>query len=307
MSDQRPHDAPGRSWVSIDFPSSPLEGEGPSQPAALTLAEGLASGIDESRSLSGGFETQVLEKVRFRNGVQAIRKVSFEPMNADAEFLVSLVGLAIGAPVPHVLKTDEREVYMEVMPGRPAVTVLPDSSSEATEPYTHTPGGLLLAVLDSVTANNDRHAGNWLITEDRGVAGIDHGDVDLGIGIPDGSGMILPGEDIAESVFAKYWFIQEESHSAGWKENPLHVDDVRFLVNAVMPLEDEVIERGYDEWWLAMLGRFEAIEYHAKGLAPCLATMKSTWETPPKRPRVSDSQRRTGRSRPSSTSQRRAR
>jgi hypothetical protein len=234
------------------------------------LTHGLASGIDQRRTLVGGTDADLVERIRFRNGTWAVHKVVKDPSHVDAEFLVSLVGLSIGAPVPGILQTDTRELYMELMPGRPAVLVLPDEDDETAAPYVQTHGGLLLAMLDSVVANDDRHSGNWLIADDGSISGIDHTEVDTDAGVPDSDGLILPGGGSVSSPFASYWLVQGSSYSEAWKDNVLHPDDVQPWIESVMPLAAEFSGRGYGHWWRAILGRIEAIEAHAKGSKPWL-------------------------------------
>lgn len=261
----------GADKSRIDFPV-PLTAPRPKPPSDVPgLRAGLASGVEERRTLSGGWSTEAVERVRFRNGTRAIHKIVSDPAHADAEFLVSLIGQAMGAPVPRVAKTVEREIYMELMPGRPAAVVLPDTSSEATEPYARTTGGLLLAMLDAVTANNDRHTGNWLITSEHTVIGIDHAGVDINRGVFDLEGHVRPGQDLSISAFAEYWLVATRHDGDQWKDNRLHIDDVQLLINAVIHLTDQFVSRGYEDWWQAILGRFEAIASHAKGSSRLLA------------------------------------
>lgn len=296
----------GQFRFRLDFPNS-FKSRAKTHSATPTLTDGIASGIERRYPISGGFDTPLVEKVKFHNDTEAIHKILQEKNSADAEYLVSLVGLAIGAPVPRVIKTDEREIYMELMPGRPAVTVLPDASDEAAKPYARTRDGLLLALLDAIAANNDRHTGNWLIDSGGSIAGIDHGDVDLGTGVPDTDEFILPGKGVAESIFARYWLVEERCDSVHWKDNPLHSEDVRALLDAVMSLHDEIAGRGYNGWWHAMMGRLEAIHHHARGRSPCLAAMTTSSETPPQAARTSYSRRSAARSKQSSPSRRKAR
>lgn len=258
-----------------------------SQTPLEQISQGIASGVAERTHVSTSFQNDVVERVTFNNGVKAIEKKITHNERADAEALTSLFGRAINAPVPAVLKTSPNKVYIQLMPGEIAALRL--ESEEAALPYVRSFDGLMLGFLDAAAANIDRHSANWLIHArphggDR-IYGIDHANMDTGAGIEssDGRRLILPAEGSAISPFAHYWFLQGESRSArfaghwsaqgeliyeAWKDNQLHHSDVARVIEKVAPLGPKFINRGHGPWWQAILGRLEAIQFHAKGETP---------------------------------------
>ncbi|MEU8310776.1 hypothetical protein AB0C84_45385 [Actinomadura sp. NPDC048955] len=211
-----------------------------------------------------------VERLYLENGSVVIRKVMTEDRFADAEELVSIFGQRIDAPVPIVLRTDARELYMELMPGRPAGLVLPGLSAEAAAPYVRTVGGLLLGVIDAATANDDRHEFNWQISDGGLVWGIDHASVDVEDGVENDDGIMLPGAGSSSSPFAEHWLVRNSSWEETWKTNALHPLDAERLIKQAISMQGEFQARGYDHWWLVIVKRLEAIEEYAKGETPWL-------------------------------------
>jgi hypothetical protein len=239
---------------------------------AQQLAEGIASGVAERISFPPGGLALLVERVRFGNGAEAVHKIVRLETEIDSEVLSSLAGRAIGALVPAVCQTGPREMYMELMPGRPAADLL--RSRDQERPYVDTWHGLLLGVMDAITDNYDRNAGNWLIGDDGTIAGIDHTAALTEPGRPGAAaGTIEPGEGAIRSAFARRWFARRNGHGdPEWKDNVLHPADVDLWRPAILALQPQFEQRGYGDWWQAIIGRLRAIGSHAKGPHPWLAT-----------------------------------
>lgn len=240
-----------------------------------SLAQGLASGVAERTRFPAGSVAEVVERVRFGNGTQVVYKVVRLAAEADGEVLSSLVGRAIGAPVPAIAQVGQHELYIELMPGRPAAEVLKTRGEE--KPYLQTRNGLLLGALDAIIYNVDRNAGNWLIGDDGTIAGIDHSTVVSEAGCPGISqGTIEPGSGAHQSPFARYWFLRRRDDASypEWSTNVLHRSDVDTWLRAVSSLQPEFVTRGYADWWQAITGRLRAIRSHARGPEPWLAAQK---------------------------------
>src|ERR1019366_10135338 len=125
---------------------------GPAEPVYQRLAEAVASGVAAPPiEFPGGGVARLVERVRFRNGTEAVHKVVYSEAEVHAEVLASLVGRALGARVPALLQAGRREMYMELMTGRPAVEVL--WSLAQARPFLESWDGLLLGVLDAAIDN----------------------------------------------------------------------------------------------------------------------------------------------------------
>jgi len=260
-------------------------------PACRKLAQAVASGIDERIMLESGGLAVLIEWVKFANGTTAIRKIVSTEAEAHAEILSSLVGRAIGARVPAVYQARKCELYMEFMPGVPAVDVLATRDEE--QPYVSSRDGLLLVALDAAIDNCDRHLGNWLIAEDGSISGIDHA-LALADGGQPGStaGLVEPGEGSIRSPFARRWFIKlNDLGQPEWKDNVLHPADVDLWLSSVIPLQRHFLRRGYLGQWQAVVGRFRAIRSHAKGPQPWVAAAPKRLSSPSQEPTARSSRR----------------
>lgn len=108
---------------------------------------------------------------------------------AAREVVVAAIARAVGAQVPTTVLDpgDPATLHMEFVPGESAyehAVRLYDGVYDELAKFTLTPSGRRLGLLDLMTDQKDRHAGNWMITPDGSVVGIDHTHVDLG-GDPD--------------------------------------------------------------------------------------------------------------------------
>jgi hypothetical protein len=225
----------------------------------------------------------LVERVTFANGTQAVRKVVCSEAEAHAEVLAALVGRTIGACVPAVHQDGPCELYMELMPGVPAVDLL--RSRDQERPYVETWPGLLLGVLDAIIDNYDRTASNWIIADDGTVAGIDHAASFTDPGRPGPvPGTTEPGDGALRSAFARRWLAQPgRSGEPEWKDNVLNPADVDQWLRAVSALRPHFDQRGYAEQWQAVVGRLRAIRSNAKGPQPWLAArarLNSRSQTP---------------------------
>lgn len=89
---------------------------------------------------------------------------------ADSEELASLMGRAIGAPVPVVARADDTHILMDWVEGKTFSEILPHEKRTAEA----TPEFVLMGLLDMLTYNRDRHGGNIMAAGGKPVA-IDNG------------------------------------------------------------------------------------------------------------------------------------
>jgi hypothetical protein len=235
------------------------------------LAAGIASRVSERIPFPSGSMAVLIERVRFTNGTEAVHKIVRQEREADCEVLSSLVGQAIGAPVPAVYQAGPRELYIELMPGVVAMEVL--YSREEEQPYIDTWHGLLLGVLDATIDNWDRTVANWLVADDDTISGIDHSLAFIDPGELDPvNGTVEPGDGAIRSAFSRRWLVQlNDLGVPEWKDNVLHPADLDLWLPAVIALGPQFEQRGYAEHWQGVVGRLRAIRYHAKGPQPWVA------------------------------------
>ncbi len=146
-------------------------------PARLKkLIDSVASGIKRLNPISGGAMGDT-SKAELEDGGEAIRKspkfvFGQNPRRqADAEQLASVLAEAIGAPTPAVYRQDGKTIFMGFVAGKQAAKAGEQAKVRAVD----SPEGQLLGLLDVLTGNPDRHAGNWMITPAGKPVGIDHG------------------------------------------------------------------------------------------------------------------------------------
>jgi hypothetical protein len=140
------------------------------------LIASVASGIKKNNKIGDGAMGET-SKVELNDGAEAIRKahhVAFgvpPRRQADAEQLASVLAEAIGAPTPRVYRQDARTIFMEFISGKVAKRETNDRRDAAVA----SPEGKLIGLVDALTGNPDRHAGNWMIRPNGKPVGIDHG------------------------------------------------------------------------------------------------------------------------------------
>lgn len=171
-------DAPLFPWPhptsTAPLPTPPKVGK--HGPTRDQIRAALASGEHHREALTGG-QIAATQRVTFNNGTVLVHKTYIGRERPRAEYLTSLVGDAVGAPVPAVVLDPDNEsaLWMGFIDNAD-----PAAAYHITTPMQEvyqTPEALRLGLLDVLTFNVDRHRGNWLIRDDdQTPAGIDHGE-----------------------------------------------------------------------------------------------------------------------------------
>ncbi|XKK42341.1 hypothetical protein HFP72_27375 [Nocardiopsis sp. ARC36] len=239
--------------------------------AALMLWNGTFTGIEDLAATTGFdvvSQEQLVEDgsdgstslMRFENGAQAVYKdteeTTFARERADAEQLASLVGRAIGANVPGVLRIGEYELFMHFMNGVSGFTHLDNPRS----PLLNTRDGHVLGLLDLLIANGDRNPGNWLDQGNGHVAGIDHGKAWFKYEHTPEDPTDLEGLAYTNGMRPFYDF-----EANAWIANPLTRADIRFLRTRLAGLYGEFVRLGRSEWFDEMMERFDMLARNARG------------------------------------------
>jgi hypothetical protein len=224
------------------------------------------SGYRESdvTELTEGASSLEVARIRYADGTVAVKKKA-NWGQTENEQLAGIVGQAIGAPVPPVLRTEFDEVVMGYVPGDvPAWSwkhLDADQIDAEMQVLGDTPAGQRLGLLDLLIANGDRHDGNVAVDEHSGElsGGFDHGQA---------FGNLKPGPPPWQfSQFGTRWLEEDPvTRKFRWADrNPLTAADVRWLrtrLDAIRPQFDE-LDRLRD--WKFMVAQLDQLAAHAGG------------------------------------------
>ncbi|SDH67470.1 phage prohead protease, HK97 family [Sinosporangium album] len=261
-----PRRAAGEENAPSDEPGNPQPGDGPRRYHTTLdglehLEEGLRSGIAAEHPIIQGAASRT-RLVEFGNGVKAVEKyINDDPYvspehQADAEMLGSLVGRAVGAQVPGVLRAGDRLLYLEYLDWPNAYTVPMNERAR----YADTDSGRLLGLLDLVIDNYDRNPGNWLVLDDGSVAGIDHGAAWEQPFERSPDGTIKIPEVVND-------FMKHFVHKARqvWLPNDMAPEDIDIIWDRLTSLREQFHHLGRGSWFTDMLERLEAVKDEAAG------------------------------------------
>ncbi|MFE6448344.1 hypothetical protein [Nocardiopsis dassonvillei] len=257
--------------ASTEETAQARDGDQDERIAALMLWNGTFAGVEDLAETTG-FDVVSQQGLvedgsdgsttlmRFANGAQAVYKdtegATFARDRADAEQLASLVGRAIGANVPGVLRIGETEVFMHFMNGESGFTHLDNPRS----PLLNTRDGHVLGLLDLLIANGDRNPGNWLDQGRGHVAGIDHGKAWFKYEYTPEDPTDLEGLAYTNGMRPFYDF-----DANAWIANPLTRADIRFLRARLAGLSGEFARLGRSDWFDEMMERLDMLANNARG------------------------------------------
>lgn len=169
---------------------------------------------------------------------------------ADAEQLVYLLGRAIDAPVARVYRDADDHVWVEFIEGSP---------DDVTDAMLDGREGILLGLLDALSAGIDRNGGN-MIGRGGKFLGIDHAEswrehlMD-----PD-----QPRVGSSDSPQARHFATEE----AAWKDNPLTPSDINVVRDRAEALREDFALVGHEDWLDYALNVLDRLAVHAKGTRP---------------------------------------
>ncbi|WP_415842925.1 hypothetical protein, partial [Nocardia ninae] len=252
--DDGAHRPPDRS--SADRPST-------SSPDAAAIARAVAR-VEAAPTSGERLQVQVLsegallmaervELITLDDGTQLIRKTLSNPRHADAEVLAALVGRAVGANVPHIVRVSDNMIYMQVMPGDWASALHPGAWSPQQTGLTETPGGVRLGLLDVLIRMPDRGMTNWLVTPDGLISGIDHS-------LAFGNGKRPDAE--TSSGFAHHFFERGPDGTLHWRQHDLSAAELAEIRRRIEALAPEFAQ--HPDWHQSVLDRLTTIEQNAR-------------------------------------------
>ncbi|WP_459545767.1 WXG100-like domain-containing protein [Nocardia sp. X0981] len=212
-------------------------------------------------------ESARVELLTFDDGWMVIRKFvdgrtesmsAYQRMWLDAEELGALVGQAVGARVPAVHIVDG-VVYMEFIEGPSAAAAWQEAAGptrlyaadnrQIAWPYVNLPDGRLMGLMDGLIANDDRHAGNWIINGPNRLFGIDH---ELSFVHQRGNSLFADRMRMFVSLFGPEWI-----------DPVAPMRDFAEIRDRLDRLQPEFEIRGRASWHDQMMRLLDDIEVHA--------------------------------------------
>lgn len=167
-------------------------------PTREQIQSAIASGVAQAQQMRGG-QIAATRVLVMNDGTRLVHKKHAGVERGRAEYLTSLVGEAVGAPVPAVVMDpdDDEAVYMGHVDDASPFVAWSGSTDDRRAIY-NSPDAVLLGLVDTIIMNPDRHGGNWMVTDDGNrPVGIDHGEAfvqqPLRATTVDGQPYILPG------------------------------------------------------------------------------------------------------------------
>lgn len=184
---------------------------------------------------------------------------------AENEQAVGLVAEAIGAPYPPVVADPQNPlaVFMQYVDPDAGGAGMPTRREYSTA--LHSDDGLLLGLLDVLTANGDRNNGNYINTPDGRVVGIDGGEAFLtshrydSDGAPHPPGLRIPGFTL------RYTKTSPWLGRTVWRDNDLSPADFDAARPRLQDLRRQFAQLGMDRAHALMMERFEAMAGFAAG------------------------------------------
>jgi SPP1 gp7 family putative phage head morphogenesis protein len=136
---------------------------------------------DATRSPVTGGAVGDSERVTMPDGTEYFSKTSHDwfsrtgDESTDAEQLSALMGNAIEAPVLGVARDAEDRIYTDWVDGQVGGRISGPQALQERGRIVNSGPGRRLGLLDTLTANTDRHDANWMVDTQGNLVGIDHG------------------------------------------------------------------------------------------------------------------------------------
>jgi hypothetical protein len=223
-------DAARRGGVPTAPPEEIAHPEMP-EPTVLSgaddLAHALTSGYTVVSEIHGGNSNLGIQKIQFPDGQHAALKTTPSPEEARREILANRVANVLGVTDIYTAPgQSDHQVVSGFIEGRSGNRVLTDAivaagaqgglgqSSQAKrrraiadeeKRVAQLPNGREIGILDWLTPNPDRHAGNWFVTSEDRVVPIDHGKAFLPPARYFDPNTQKNAEMVPDSPFSTYW------------------------------------------------------------------------------------------------------
>lgn len=211
----------------------------------------VAQGGDEKR-LPGGHNADV-QLVTTAAGAQYVHKGKVGNRGAgvaeDAEELGALVAQAAGARSPTVVRAPDGTLYEEYVPGRTGYAFTGPDSLKVPQEILDSEQGRRQGLADVIMGISDRsNPGNWLMTDNGDLVGIDHGTAFLHADAPTGN------------PFTRHLV----DRNGSYKANGLSRAELAPVRQRMEELRPEFERLGRLDWWQQSMDRLGEVERHAK-------------------------------------------
>jgi hypothetical protein len=117
--------------------------------------------------------------------------------------------------------------------------------------------------MDMLTENFDRNAGNYMISSDGRVTGIDHGFAWHPGALAAGSGPSRPGS-FYSGPFVRN-FVQIRRSGSEWADNDMSAADLTVIRRRLEATRPQFSAAGHTDWHDFAMARLAVIEAHARG------------------------------------------
>lgn len=251
-------------------------------------------GVSSSTPLAGGTMGKV-ELVEFKDGTRAVRKQTRTwnardednrpyrvtgRQQADAEELAAQVMAAAGARGPWIRRDKASQFDMEYIDGRTTEDFwgrIAKGGDDVVEPTVseyvsliRSDQGKRLGLADVLMNNFDRHQGNWIVTGDGSIVGIDHGLAWALTGEPDRAPMREVGPaNIGHHPDTHY--ADAYPRAGQFRDNDLTPADVDVVRRRLEGLRGEFERLDRLDWFDYTMARLDIVGRHAKGTRNLIA------------------------------------
>lgn len=222
--------------------------------------EDLAASVNDprpprsTRILTGGVSAET-ELVELADGRKVVHKVAGNP---NAEQAASIIGRALGLPVPRVYRDEPGGVYMDYVANARTfdeIRAVEHNAGELRAKVVDSDEGRLIGLFDVLIANADRNGGNWMVGADGRVVPIDHGHA-----FPSmiaGTGRIRP-HPIALGPFAERLM----QGGGSWVQHDFTQADIQEARRRLEAVRPDLAHFGAERWLdygLAVLDKLEPL------------------------------------------------
>jgi len=236
----------------------------------------LKQGYEVRRVLEGGFNKDKPQLVRLSDGTEVVLKKTPTAEETDAEVLGSHLAEALGIKGLKVERIGPTEFVSNFVAGesggkrtgRGRWAGLEGGSKTTVDPaLLQAKNAKLIAVLDWLIDNSDRHGENWIIQDDGSIVPIDHGKGNYHRTRGEtGGGKKGPWEIVPANDFVVYHLgvrTNKYGELTGLKPD-LTDDDLSGARSALEKMKKEYEDAGRTAWYQEALARLEMLERAAR-------------------------------------------
>lgn len=254
------------------------------------LAEDVEEGTDDPGVELAGGMPNITRLVTLRSGRKVVRKrspssrLAIRKRQADAEQLGSVLARAFGLRAPRIYRTSDDVVWMDYIDAPSVARAYQDTPLAQIGQLADRAGfliasdeGRIAGLVDLMLENNDRHAGNWLLTDQPVL--IDHG-MAFGPYIPTTVAPPFVTEGDVPSLFLTttrgpfalhYVTGATGTRHSRWRPNELTKADIAELRARLDRLGDVFDHLGRLDWLRHARDVLDAIEPYATGTRNLIA------------------------------------